>query len=147
MERDEALAFTEAVREKKPVTLAQAKVYNRSMRPEDRVLPCCACYNVHHPSNANYYCCTGNSCLYSLNITCFGCLFGCLTYCCSPACWLCVCSDNENNPGLYTCTGDKGVSYNIMKVDAERGTLAWWSYNDAKGDENENTCYCLPLFR
>ena len=142
MERDGNLYdFAGMVRERKPITLAQAKANARQMSEFERKLPCCGCYNVQRPSNAE--CCAGNRCWYVVNVN----FFGCVTYCCTALCWpLCVCSDDENNPGLYTCTDLKGIKYDIMKVNAEQGTLAWWSYSlfdSTDVDEHENSCYCI----
>jgi hypothetical protein len=132
MEREDN--FLQMVRDRQPITLEQAKGNARNMN--NRSIGC-GCFSVQRPSNAE--CCTGNKCCYTMTVPCICCI--------AYAPCMCVCSDEDNTPGLYTCTDLKGVKYDLMKVDEEKGTLACWNYHpltsQKAGDQHEVSCYCI----
>ncbi len=132
----DGVEFQTVVREKKPITLREAKVNLERIPSDKRKLPCCAVYNAQCPTNSS--CCPArNLCCYSPNYACCGIVYYC--------CFFCACENAQNSPGHYACTDMKGIKYHLMKVDEEKGSLAWWSYSSfhvGPEDNTENSCYC-----
>ena len=111
--------FLDMVRVHGPITLGAARAYARKLDPAQQRHPCCACYKCVCPSNG---CCCPGACVgLSCNVAFGGCLW-------------------------YSCSDLKGNEYNVVKVDAEKGTWAFFSENRAvgtyKGDNLQVGCYC-----
>lgn len=137
--------FVERVRAGHRVTLGAAKKYAATLEPEAQA-GFTGCYSITCPQEAS--CCAGRCLGWYCPIECCG---GCLW---TPS-WFCfadiligLCFANclGPEPGMASCSDLKGNYYALVKVDGERGTLAWFNENQVlsnKGDQLENTCYCF----
>jgi hypothetical protein len=57
----------------------------------------------------------------------------------------CFCS-GSNNGGHAHCVDNKGNFFDLVRVDGERNTVAWFTGSTlTSGDKNETkvTCYCV----
>jgi hypothetical protein len=119
-----APTFDEMVRDRAKITLGEAKKYANTI-PEGKRGGFTGCYTVRSPSCPG--CCLALAC--PLNLGC------CLWY----NTFMCACKDDA--PAAYSCTDGKGISYYLVKVDAEKGTLAWFSHTDMH-DDLKAGCFC-----
>ena len=130
-----APAFLDMVRAHEPITLGAARAYAAGLPPAQQKHPCCACRKCVCPTNS--CCCKGKCAGLSFNCA----IGGCLWY----SCFLCACTDSVH-PGAYSCSDMKGNTYHVVKVDAEKGTWAYFSENTAlaasKGDNLQVQCFC-----
>ena len=122
------------------LTLGEARQYAQLLPAHTRESNISGCYKVRSPSCPG--CCLG--CAFPLE--CCGCAW-------TPASlWgldigigLCFCNcRSADYPGGFTCTDMKANTYSLVKVNGEKGTLAWFSDNEAcgKGDMAGVSCYC-----
>lgn len=123
-----APAMVEMVRERKQIRLGDAKRYAHSI-PKDQRGGFCGCFMVRSPH-------------------CPGIPLGCTCPCvCGRCLWyewfLCACKSDE--PAAYSCTDLKGISYYLVKADAEKGTLACFSGMNLT-DAKTNGCFCERVF-
>ena len=113
-------SFQEMVRERGPVDLQEARRYAASLPSHQQGIG--GCYKVRCT------CCPGCVAGYACPVQCGGCVW-------TPACFymdlcigLCFCNcADPTSPGAYTCTDLKGIQYDLVKVDGESGTLAYYS--------------------
>ena len=135
-DQNDAPAFLTMVRDHGPITLGEARKYAAALPPNKQKHPCCACYKCVCPTQDGV-CCKGQCVSLSCNMA----LGGCLWY----SCFLCACIDSAH-PGSYSCSDMKGNDYNLVKVDADKGTWAFFSQNAVvganNGDNQKVKCYC-----
>ena len=94
MNADKAPTFDEMVRERKAVTLGEAKQYAAAL-PAEKRRTACGCYTCSAPASS--VCCFP-TCLVNF-------CGGCLMY--NP--FMCACADSST-PGAWTCTDMKGIT-------------------------------------
>ena len=94
MNADKAPSFDEMVRERKGVTLGEAKQYAAAL-PAEKRRTACGCYTCSAPACAA---CCFPTCLVNF-------CGGCLMY--NP--FMCACPDS-GTPGAWTCTDMKGIT-------------------------------------
>ena len=133
-----APSFEEMVRECGPITLGEARSYAASLPPEQQGVGCCVCYKIKCRSCPG--CVAG--CVCPINLGC--CVWTPMSLYLLDALtglFFCVCSGAS--PGEYSCADMKGNAYHVFKVDSDKGTLGWFSQNEAcsKGDNLEVGCY------
>ena len=127
--------FKEMVRNFEPIRLGDAKEFASNLTPDQQKHPCCACFKIYCTSVSK--CCPKKCCSLSCNILCPCCLWYCIP-------WLCACKDTKN-PGEFSCTDLKGNRYELVKVDAEYETWAFFSENiylNPKGSDLKASLYC-----
>lgn len=130
--------ITEMVRDG-PMTLGAAQRLAAALPEDQKSRNISGCYKVRCAS------CPGCVAGCAVPLQCGGCVW-------TPASFylldlligmcFCNCAD-ERNPGSFSCTDMKGNTYTLVKVD-ERGSLAWFSDNDAcsKGDDLRAGLFC-----
>jgi len=125
----DAPAFQEMVRSREPVTLGEAKRY--AMTLDESQDGFCGCYQVRHTS------CPGCP----LGVCPVLALGGCIWI---PTFCICTCKDAHPQHGASSCVDLKGNHFSLYKVDAEKGTLAFFAENECvgdKGDDAKAACY------
>lgn len=141
--RQESDAFLAAVRGGGKISYGEAKAYASSLQQKS----VCGCYKITVAKGAA--CCGGRCVGYTCPIPCCG---GCVWtpgfFCFLDALiGLCFCTCKDAQPdNAYSCTDMKGNFYALVRVDDEKGTLAWFSENRSlggKGDSMTNTCFCV----
>lgn len=133
------------VRDRQPITYGEAKSYVAGLPEEDQNKSITGCYKVFCPKDSK--CCADRRVGCTCVAECCGCVW-------TPTCsWclldvivgMCFCNCKKA-PGLWNCVDNKGTFYGLVKVDAERGSLAWFSESQvvgSKGDEQNAQCYCM----
>lgn len=130
-ELDGGPQFQEMVRSLEPVTLGEAKRYALTLSEGEDGF--CGCYQVRHTA-------------------CPGCPLGCTPVCVLgsclwlPPCFICTCKDEYPPRGASSCVDLKQNHFSLYKVDAERGTLAFFAENECAGDKGDNAkaqCYFI----
>lgn len=127
--------FKEMVRNFEPIRLGDAKEFASSLSPGEQKHPLCACFKVHCTSTSR--CCAKKCFGLSCNIRCPCCLWYCIP-------WLGACKDTKN-PGRFSCIDLKGNRYELVKVDAENQTWAFFNdnvYLNPKGNDLKASLYC-----
>ncbi|GMI39386.1 hypothetical protein TeGR_g10499 [Tetraparma gracilis] len=140
-----APGVVEMSRSLEPIKLRDARSYAQTLGPQQHSLTG-GCYKLVVPKEAR--CCAGKCVGYARPTPCCGCTWTPAVTRCTPLDVFIPCCFCTGVPehGRATMVDNKGNLMELIKVDGERDTLAWFSTSTLTSSDLGDTdvsCYCV----